>query len=53
MAYVVLARRRAKSGREGRVVEVLEALARASNAPAIPALLDDRDRAFFSTFGGP
>ena len=99
MAFVLLARWRAKAGREDRVVEVLEELARASNAEpgcrlyqphraaddpqaffiyeqyededafqahvasehfkrlvegeAIPDLLEDRDRTFYSTLGGP
>ena len=97
MAFVLLARWRAKAGREDRVVEVLEELARASNAEpgcrlyqphratedpraffiyeqyededafeahvasehfkrlvegeAIPDLLEDRDRTFFTTIG--
>jgi quinol monooxygenase YgiN len=97
MAYVVLARWWAKAGREDRIVEVLEELARASNAEpgcrlyqphratgdaraffiyeqyddedafethvasehfkrlvegeAIPELLENRDRTFFSTLG--
>jgi quinol monooxygenase YgiN len=99
MAYVLLARWWAKAGREDRVVEVLEELARASNAEpgcrlyqphrasddpraffiyeqyedeaafeahvasehfkrlvegeAIPDLLENRDRVFYSTLGAP
>jgi quinol monooxygenase YgiN len=52
MAYVVLARWWAKAGREDRIVEVLEELARASNAePGCrlyqPHRATDDGRAFF------